>query len=368
MEVGDTLNGGTIVDVDWDGEKLFYYVKTTSDKTTTGLGASPTTAFVSISSVNTLTANPIAYQYSQSTAPTNPASGTVWYDTTNNIVYSYGPDGTSDSYQSLPLCTVNRTTGGVITSLNCILSPVTFIATTLFLAKGTKLLFPNGRNADGTCKNIEVTTQKTILRLSEASTSNAQGTGLFAVYNGDGSIGITLQSLQNWGYEDRLTNPTYIKCYVTSENQWYQQTGVDTQIYNKLYLVNIGNVSMTSGKYTFLQNKTFKTFSALDMNNTSYISNQVMPSSTMLDISLAPSGTYYTAPADGYINFSKISTAAGQSVELYTGVNIRAFSTGNNQSIKVFAPVRKGFRFNVTYNLAGETDYFKFIFARGALQ
>ena len=90
-----------------------------------------------------------------------------------------------------------------------------------------------------------------------------------------------------------------------------------------------------------------------------------MPSGKYTDLALGTSGTTYTAPANGYILLKKSSTASNQIVELYTGVNVRSISSASNQQICVFAPVQKGFNFSVNYSLAGETNFFRFIYAEG---
>ncbi len=371
MEVGDTLNGGTIVDVDWDGEKLFYYVKLDADITLTTIGTGTLPFYLYVSPEGTVLGDTLPDCYAQDTAPVDISESVIWYDTTNNYVKVTLDTGSSWTQgHSLGLCVVNRTTGGVISELKQLLSPITYCANVLFLSKGTKLLFPDGRNADGTCKNIEVTTQKTILRLLDLSTTETNA-GLFAVYNDDGNIGISIQSSQTWNFGNRLTTPAYIKFYVTPENQWYQQTGSNTQIYNKNYLVHIGTTSRTNGKVTFLENRPFKTFAVLDMNNTSYISNQAMPSDTVLSMSVLASGSNYIAPADGYVMAYATSANEFGYIDLQTlsslsGPRIIVSPPYAKAGLCGTVPIRKGGIFRVTYNNVTIVKI-NFVYAKGNL-
>ena len=368
MEVGDTLNGGTIVDVDWDGEKLFYYVKLDADITLTTSGTGTLPFYLYVSPEGTVLRETLPDCYAQDTAPVDIPESVIWYDTTNNYVKVTLDTGSSWTQgHSLGLCVVNRTTGGVISELNQLLSPITYCANVLFLSKGTKLLFPDGRNADGTCKNIEVTTQKTILRLLDDLSATETNAGLFAVYNDDGNIEISIQSSQTWNFGNRLTTPAYTKFYVTPENQWYQQTGSNTQIYNKNYLVHIGTASRTNGKVTFLENRPFKTFAALDMNNTAYISKQSMPGRTYALLSVQSSGKLYTAPADGYVLAQAKSTTATGFIDMTCASTCRtiAVSPSSGSGLAATLPVRKAASFSISYTNISDLNII-FTYTNGA--
>ena len=367
MEVGDTLNGGTIVDVDWDGEKLFYYVKLDADITLTTSGTGTLPFYLYVSPEGTVLGETLPDCYAQDTAPVDIPESVIWYDTTNNYVKVTLDTGSSWTQgHSLGLCVVNKTTGGVISELNQLLSPITYCANVLFLSKGTKLLFPDGRNADGTCKNIEVTTQKTILRLLDLSATETNA-GLFAVYNDDGNIEISIQSSQTWNFGNRLTTPAYTKFYVTPDSQGYQQTGSNTEIYNKNYLVHIGTTSRTNGKVTFLENRPFKTFAALDMNNTAYISKQSMPGRTYALLSVQSSGKLYKAPADGYVLAHAKSTTATGFIDMTCASTCRtiAVSPSSGSGLAATLPVRKAASFSISYNNISDLNII-FTYTNGA--
>lgn len=98
------------------------------------------------------------------------------------------------------------------------------------------------------------------------------------------------------------------------------------------------------------------------------IANVGMPSDIYTDLTLGSSGTNYTAPADGWYAIKKTSNGSGQYLILYNSTTRigTSNSQGSGASIQMFVPARKGDKINVTYNLGGATDYFRFIYADGA--
>ena len=82
-----------------------------------------------------------------------------------------------------------------------------------------------------------------------------------------------------------------------------------------------------------------------------------------------------TAPADGYIFFEKITTAANQYVALYVNAPDSSAIYGANNDLPaanaypfVLIPVKKGAVVTVEYNAAGTYTRFRFIYANGSVQ
>ena len=81
----------------------------------------------------------------------------MWYDTTNNIIKWTTDGGSTWTDQwSLPVCIVTGGTG-VVNSIDQIFNGFGYIGSTVFALPGVKGRIPNGRNADGSLKNIEFT-------------------------------------------------------------------------------------------------------------------------------------------------------------------------------------------------------------------
>lgn len=101
---------------------------------------------------------------------------------------------------------------------------------------------------------------------------------------------------------------------------------------------------------------------------TTKIAHGAMPSSSYIDLALGASGSTYTAPADGYISFTKQATG-GQYFQFnnttagwFNNVN----SSNNGQYISIICPVKKDDIFRITYDLGGSTAQFRFIYANGS--
>ena len=82
----------------------------------------------------------------------------VWYDTTNNIVKKIN-NGSVVGYMSLPISLLSTNT-----SIDQTFNGFGYIGSTVFALPGVKGLIPNGRNEDGSLKNIELTTNSVLTR------------------------------------------------------------------------------------------------------------------------------------------------------------------------------------------------------------
>lgn len=107
--------------------------------------------------------------FSGSSQPTPITDVAYWYDTTNNVIkltQDKGATWTTYTGTTLSLASVNFDTG-VVTNINQVFNGFGYIGSTIFALPGVKGLIPNGRNADGTLKNIEFTTDKVLTRSFE---------------------------------------------------------------------------------------------------------------------------------------------------------------------------------------------------------
>lgn len=101
---------------------------------------------------------------SGATAPTS-AQYMFWYDTTNNIIKLSTDKGVTWKGQySLPFC-IETSSSSAITSINQVFNGFGYIGSTVFALPGVKGLIPSGRNADGTLKNREFTTNRALTTL-----------------------------------------------------------------------------------------------------------------------------------------------------------------------------------------------------------
>lgn len=81
------------------------------------------------------------------------------YDTINNKVKMH-----NDTQLSLPIAIITQGSDGVTKSIVQVFNGFGFIGSVVWADKGVKGLIPNGRNEDGTLKNINVLTSKVLIR------------------------------------------------------------------------------------------------------------------------------------------------------------------------------------------------------------
>jgi hypothetical protein len=110
--------------------------------------------------------------YSGSTQPTVSTQYNAWYDTANNIVKLTNDTGATWIGQwSLPIC-VTSTENGVLKTVDQIFNGFGYIGSTVFALPGVKGLIPDGKNTDGSLKNIEWTNEKILLTSRNTSGDN----------------------------------------------------------------------------------------------------------------------------------------------------------------------------------------------------
>lgn len=98
------------------------------------------------------------------------------------------------------------------------------------------------------------------------------------------------------------------------------------------------------------------------------LSSMGMPSDTYENLTLGASNSTYTAPANGYVFFSKVGNQ-GESVILQNEQNkmrVQSYIGSNNNWSGIIMPIRKNEVFKVEYTASGDTKYFRFIYAEGS--
>ena len=99
------------------------------------------------------------------------------------------------------------------------------------------------------------------------------------------------------------------------------------------------------------------------------MSGMGMPSNKYVNLTLGASGTTYTAPSNGWYNLSKNASANGQWCDLRNVTNGFYISSPYLSSASVFRsaiPVKKNDVLQISYNLGGATNFFRFYYAVGS--
>lgn len=129
-----------------------------------------------------------------------------YYDTTNNTIRFVSGDGTTRQTQmSLTIAIITMTGNNAnVASIDQVFNGFGYIGSTVFALPGVKGLIPNGRNADGSLKNIEFTVDKVI---SKTYPTNV-GTAWLALNATDlGVVNFTYNEESNYVYNNNNIVP-----------------------------------------------------------------------------------------------------------------------------------------------------------------
>ena len=337
-----------------NGVGVFTEINITSDKTRVGGLANEQTMFFWDVLANGIRSRVLDEMISGTTAPTKFVRGVTWYDTTENKIKFYNGSIVESSGGCFPLCICSSDSSGTITSIDQVFNGFGYIGSTVFALPGVKGLIPNGRNADGSLKNIECT-------LSRVSTTDAHNSKY--VLN---NVGVAPASYTN--YAEQEEQPSFVN------GIWYQpSTNIIHRIANSNVMADsllyAFDLTASGGKATDIKPKT--PFRAVDRNDSSWIAQQAMPSGKYIDLTLGASGSSYTAPANGWLFLDK-SAVSGQYIEFIVK-NSDKNSLGyykfthaiGNQSIQLLVPIEKGRICDVNYTATGITHAYRFIYAEG---
>ena len=147
----------------------------------------------------------------------------------------------------------------------------------------------------------------------------------------------------------------------------------DTEQYKYLYFY-VGNFTQTALENTaglnasLFNNKVDLNAGNLSTVGKSTVAKMAMPSATYDNLTLAASGTEYTAPANGYFTISMYSDAAHQYMGFYSATNgLGTFATVpySGYLLELFMPVQKGQKVTVNYTLGGTLQRFRFVYSEG---
>lgn len=333
-KVGDIdAYGHTVVATSWDGAKFFYAIELGSDiSNTRDYNAKSLVIFgYATEGVQFWVRDE---SFSGSTAPTG-VTYMLWYDTENNYVKTTGDGGSTwNANWALPLAETT-VSGGKITSIDQTFNGFGYIGSTIFALPGVKGLIPNGRNADGSLRNVEFTVDKVLTRTFTSAIGEFTG---YAAFQTTGSgVSLSYDALNYWSYN--------------SAKNIFE---APTETTGFCYFANMATDS--SGRITAFTPKL--PFHAVDRNDSSWLSGLGMPSGKYIDLTLLASGSSYTAPANGYF---RANIAKDGYVMLYGST-----LSGYNASISAGGcsiAVQKGEGMTMFYS--GTVTSFRFVYAKG---
>ena len=316
----------------------FDYVDIESDISQTLSGSTSDTHFVSFLGSS---GSPIGWRilpsrcYSGSTVPTQ-SGDMLWYDTSTNLIKYYQDNIFQNDGFSFPIALCTRTSG-TYTSIDQTFNGLGCIGSTVWEDKDVNGLIPNGKNKDGSLKNIERTTPKIITR----TLTNQSGT-ICVGSNQDNALALYGKSTYSYDGVNNLN----------------KDNGVPMGV------VIIAEINATNGKITSFNPK--QPFRAVDYSDKAEVSGWSFPSNKYIDLTLNASGSTYTAPANGWVSLSKIGSNGHYIGLSANNIYSRVWcQTSGTASLNASIPVSKGATVTVVYNTNGITNFFGFIYAQG---
>lgn len=248
---------------------------------------------------------------------------------------------------------------------NCILEAPNGVCSasgaTITVYSGLKVLMPNGRNADGTLKNIEYTVASNITGTSTVDDS----WGLLVITNTGAVYGIYFAGLYS-GLDANKPATSWAPnmrevYYATDTNKMYlsQSTGTTTN-WIETPLAIISKVTAPGGGYAATVEPYQPTY-ILKNNDQAMVTNWAFPSEKYLSYTINTSGTQYTSPADGFWCLY-ISVSSSQRDMKWVGLN-NLYHTLSSVSTTVaevgaaeaILPVSKGQKIYANYSPASGT-------------
>lgn len=327
---------------------------------------------------------------------TTPGNG-LYYKTDTNEINTYNSGVLQDGKFSLPIaiCTVNS---GTVTSIDQVFNGFGYIGSTVFALPGVKGLIPNGRNEDGSLKNIEFITDEVVTRT--ITWNNAAGQDLFiGKYTIDGDIQFisTGRIGQYYQQEDEPSLIQYAMWYKPSENKMYRCDNSDgnliwkncfpcylgqwftsgtspypiTELTTKLSFraADYDDVVLKQDLATDLNGKADTDLSNINTNGKSFVSGLGMPSSRYIDLTLGASNSNYTAPANGYFCIIALGNNSRNHWIEMRNDSASLFARGVYGSVawqyKIAIEAKKSDIVNIMYEGINTPDVFRFIYAEG---
>ena len=336
-----------VYDTQFSDGKFFVWAELVNDTSSSFTVSDTQTRIISIA----IKTNEIAGAlYSVSSATPSVSKYTIVYNLSTNLIGYTHENSTIYYGEHIPsfpimLAVANGTTP--YGSISQVFNGMGYIGSTVWLDKGVKGLIPNGRNADGSLRNIEYTRSKlslnsTFYPLTTYLQSDATGIGE-VVTSRYHETETEPKSPDGWSVWSKPSeNIAYLKNIGDSSSKWtpqYMQTG----------LAEI--VRGDNGKIISFAPKL--PFRAVDYNDKSEISGWSMPSNRYIDLTLGASGTTYTAPADGWASAYDFVVQTNSILAIYQvsnrGIGNRLARPSKISYADAFIPCAKGDKFKLEY-------------------
>ena len=242
LEIGNTIAGMQIIDVSYDNENLFYYVKstvsTTVDATDDDLKRYRFIRIEQTSQVPSAGSMGFNAVFSQDTQPTGfDTQWCIWYDTsTNYFRYKTNESTTYDFICTLPYAV---TEGGLVRQ---VFNGFGFVGSLIWVDKDVTCSFTNGLKDDGTINNL-VQTNETVKTQTINIGQTTSGVSRWLFVESDYHI----QDINSYDTVDYLSSEPSIPqssnfTFSSSDNNFYAWNSTQ-QKYQKTNAMFLGKIT-----------------------------------------------------------------------------------------------------------------------------
>ena len=194
-----------------------------------------------------------------------------WYNTTNNTIRFINSDGTArQNAVSLPIAIITMAgDGSKVNSINQVFNGFGYIGSTVFALPNVKGLIPNGRNEDGSLKNIEYTLNNVVTSTLSWSSVNVSGN---VFLQNDGSLLFRNKVTTVIGdTPSSFTESKQCDWYNPSNNEW-KRTADSGITWVDVLEFPIGEFTIGSAQNVITSANSKTTFHAVDYNDIQNIS------------------------------------------------------------------------------------------------
>lgn len=371
LEIGDDLCGYEVVDIQYENNKLFYWVKTRQDYTLTPGGKS-SHRFITLrlSQAGLIDANTESLLSGET--PAKESLNTRWYDIQNNVIKEYHSNNQweNSDYLSLPFAQISLNSAQTVyNDVALDLSTLGYFGKTVFVNKGIKVLVPNGFNSDGSMSNLEYENDKFRLRtitenitgrwvvgLPHPKDSEYENQDLFlikeALFDNACDIPVT-ENFENGEVKYLILNNSYL--------------GKQNNKVISRYMVPLGNVGTAINNNVINSFTPKETFSCLDFQNRSFISSMSMPGTHKVELTVGATDTTYTAPADGWFVVNAKFSSINNYLLIQSNVGVLFHSHNDSTGSMAYSiPVARKQTVFIRYSGTVESKSLTFIYTNGA--
>lgn len=371
LEIGDDLCGYEVVDIQYENNKLFYWVKTRQDYTLTPGGKS-SHRFITLrlSQAGLIDANTESLLSGET--PAKESLNTRWYDIQNNVIKEYHSNNQweNSDYLSFPFAQISLNSAQTVyNDVALDLSTLGYFGKTVFVNKGIKVLVPNGFNSDGSMSNLEYENDKFRLRtitenitgrwvvgLPHPKDSEYENQDLFlikeALFDNACDIPVT-ENFENGEVKYLILNNSYL--------------GKQNNKVISRYMVPLGNVGTVINNNVINSFSPKESFSCLDFQNRSFISSMSMPGTHKVELTVGATDTTYTAPADGWFVVNAKFSSINNYLLIQSNVGVLFHSHNDTTGSMAYSiPVARKQTVFIRYSGTVESKSLTFIYANGA--